>query len=190
MAIQDSNSERRNLSLLSLCIVVYYAAGGHLADETVRLQIINVSFSKPVVLVYFIWSILFWFCFRYWLLNHNNYKESLFIEMDSTTVSLFFYKYLVSRFGLSSNFSNSYYQDRHWVKVCKSAPPGIKFQHTYKAGTGHQQNEFIEIETIADKFHLIGHAVIIAFCKPTISGYFTPYVLFLAAILLGLKDWL
>jgi len=175
---------------LSICIVIYYAAGGHIVDETVRLQIINVSFSKPEILAYFVWCMLLWFCFRYWLLNHSDWKKNLFAEMEDTAVSLFLYKYLVSRFKLSSNYSKSYHKDKHWVKVSQRNPLGLVFQHLYQTDIGQQKSAFIEKLTTPDQLHLIGHAVIIAFCKPTISGYFTPYILFSAAILLGLNDWL
>ena len=44
LAYQDSNPERRNLTVLSLCIIIFYLAGGAFLSNEVRLQVINVKF--------------------------------------------------------------------------------------------------------------------------------------------------
>jgi hypothetical protein len=55
MAIQDSNAERRNLTLLSMSIIVYYAAGG-VFDGGVKLPLVNLHFENKAALAYFLWG--------------------------------------------------------------------------------------------------------------------------------------
>ena len=189
MAIQDSNPERRNLSLLSISIITFYAAGGEVIDNVVRFQIINVGFHKPEVLAYFVWGILCWFCFRYWLLNRDGWKKELFKEMvDTSNYSFLLHRHIVKKFGLGTNFSRSYYVDKHWVALCPKGPLGLVYQHIFKDDTGSQQSETKDINTLLDKILLTLFGATMFFRKPTLSGYFVPYFLFLSAVLLGVQS--
>jgi hypothetical protein len=69
MAIQDSNPERRNLLVLSLCFIVFFLGGGAFSKGEVRLQVITVTFSRPEILSLIIWLLLFWFLYRYWVIS-------------------------------------------------------------------------------------------------------------------------
>jgi len=89
MAIQDSNPERRNVLVTSLSIIVFYLAGGEFTDSTVRLQMVNVHFSNPEILGYFIWGLLIWFFFRYWLIHQGSWKEEFYNEICSVPHILF-----------------------------------------------------------------------------------------------------
>lgn len=64
--INDSSPERRNLMVLSISIMLFYYAGGHVTSNVVSLPMISVEFSRPEVLVGAIWVALFWFIYRYW----------------------------------------------------------------------------------------------------------------------------
>ncbi len=188
MAIQDSNPERRNLSLLSISIIIYYAAGGEVIDDVVRLHVINVSFQKPEVLAYFVWGILCWFCFRYWQLNRDSWKKELFKEMvDVSHHSSFLYSHLVKKFGLGGDFSNSHFEDRHWVKISHKGPLAITFQHIYKDDSGAQKSETKEIQSIPDYVLLTLYGATMFFIRPTLSGYFVPYILFVLAVFFGIQ---
>jgi len=67
MPYSDSNPERRNLTVLSLAIIVYYLAGGEFLNNEVKLVIINAKFNNPSVLIAFVWVMLCWFLFRYFV---------------------------------------------------------------------------------------------------------------------------
>jgi len=62
---------RKNLVLTSICIIVFYSAGGtFIADSSdglaIRLQVINVAFENRLVLACFAWGMLVFFAFQFW----------------------------------------------------------------------------------------------------------------------------
>jgi hypothetical protein len=189
MALQDSNAERRNLTVLSVSIILYFLAGGALTSDIVRLQVINVEFQNPEVLKYFVWILLLWFGFRYWLLNKGSWKEPLVNELCSReTCSAIYYPHLIKLFGLSEDYSLSYYKDRHWVKLEKSSVNLVEFKHIFRSESGQQLSKKLEAETISDKIIIFRCIVELFFRQPTISGYFVPYFIFLWALFLIVKS--
>ena len=87
MAINDTSPERRNLILMSLAFIVFYAGDGSFNDGIVKFMLINVTFSKPYVLAYFSWLILFWFCLRYWQKSGFKFWQNLTSEITSSKIS-------------------------------------------------------------------------------------------------------
>ncbi|MEW8073610.1 MAG: hypothetical protein AB2826_24625 [Candidatus Thiodiazotropha sp.] len=81
MAISDNNPERRNLVLASIAFVIYYAAGGSVSDENIRILVINITFSKPEALAFFAWGMLCWFALRFWQKNGFSFWGSLVGEI-------------------------------------------------------------------------------------------------------------
>jgi len=86
MAISDNNSERRNLILASLAFILFYAAGGSLIDDKVRVIIVNLSFSKIHILVSFAWIMLLWFCLRFWQKSGFKFWTSILSEIMSSKI--------------------------------------------------------------------------------------------------------
>lgn len=80
--MHDQNPERRNLLISSLGFLLYFLAGGSLADDVVRIQLINLKFENPTIFVVFAWIILFWFLFRYWLLHSGKFKRDFRGELQ------------------------------------------------------------------------------------------------------------
>ena len=74
MPVSDNNPERRNLTVTSLCFSAYFLAGGHFQDAVVKLQVVNVEFEKPFVLVFMAWAMLFWFALRYWQTSQGEFN--------------------------------------------------------------------------------------------------------------------
>lgn len=70
--INDSSPERRNLMVLSISIILYYAAGGSITDPVVKFPMVNVEFSRPEILGIAVWVALFWFAFRYWQVTRDS----------------------------------------------------------------------------------------------------------------------
>ena len=81
MPVSDTNPERRNLILMSLAFIIFYAGGGKLAEDTMRLMFVNITFSKPYVLAYFAWAMLMWFCLRFWQKSGFKFWSSLTTEI-------------------------------------------------------------------------------------------------------------
>jgi len=81
--MQDNNPERRNLIAISLAILIYFLAGGELADDVIRIQLVNLVFQKPIVLSAFVWVVFIWFLYRYWLLHTEQFTRNLREEIKN-----------------------------------------------------------------------------------------------------------
>ena len=79
--MQDQNPERRNLLVASIGFLLYFLAGGTLADDVVRIQLINLKFENPAIFATFAWMILLWFLFRYWLLHSGKFEREFKKEL-------------------------------------------------------------------------------------------------------------
>ncbi|WP_286262041.1 hypothetical protein [Thalassotalea atypica] len=187
MALQDSNPERRNLSVLALSIIIFFLADGKFTDNTVRLQVINIDFSNPQILVVFVWGLLVWFMFRYWLIHQGEWRKDFYAEL-SYVPKFFYNKYLTKKFGLTNDYSRSYHDDRHWFMFDNNHGNSLKFKHIFKSEANAQLNETKDIITLGDKLLLFLCAIYIFFRKPSLSGHFVPYFLFLWACGLGVRN--
>ena len=92
MAIQDSDPERRNLVITSLSFIVFYLAGGHIPENTLKLQIVNITFNNTHVLIITAWLMLAWFAIRYW----QTHKGLMTNEIVKDTCSLLENKALIN----------------------------------------------------------------------------------------------
>ncbi len=113
----DTNAARRNLVVISLAFIVYFFAGGSFTDTTVRLQVINAEFSKPIVLVFIAWTIFFWFLYRYWLTHKGSFSREFNKEFSPWHLKSYLYEYLASKTLGSGDDSDAYF------------PKAIKWQH-------------------------------------------------------------
>ena len=72
MPIEESNPERKNLTILSTAIIVYDIAGGKFKDDVVQFPLVSLTFENRENLSLILLFFLLWFCFRYWqYLNQN-----------------------------------------------------------------------------------------------------------------------
>lgn len=69
MQLYENSPERRNLNALALSIIIYVLAGGSIESTSVKLLVTAITLERPWVISLSVWIILFWFCFRYWLVN-------------------------------------------------------------------------------------------------------------------------
>lgn len=81
MAIQDTDAERRNLSVTSIAFIAYFAGGGFV-DGAINLGVINATFSKPKVLAVMAWVILLWFFYRYWVTHKKAFSKAYWSEIN------------------------------------------------------------------------------------------------------------
>jgi hypothetical protein len=185
--ISDNNPERRNLVVLSISIILYFLADGKITDDNVRLQVINVTFGEPEVLGKFVWVLLIWFIYKYWLNNKGSWKNGFYGEAHCGFVTKYCYPYIVKKFTLSDDYSNSLYSDRHWVSF-NSYDNGFRFSHVSKAENKGQKHDIRNIETFTDKL-LVAAVTIVTFIKePSLSTYFMPYIFAFVAIIFGIKN--
>ncbi|MGY8915356.1 MAG: hypothetical protein ACKVJF_09800 [Flavobacteriales bacterium] len=187
MAIQDSNAERRNLTVLSMSIIVYYAAGGEF-DGDVKLPLINLHFENKAVLAYFLWGILGWFLLRYWMVNKESWQDSHRHDLINAIPYRMIEVYLKFRFSSkvarNPNFERN---SRYSITIDNDK----KIQFIAKLATGQfSPSERIEPKGILDKLYLSILCLYLFVTRQTLSGYFTPYLLFIIAVCLGVSDWL
>jgi hypothetical protein len=67
VAIEDDNPIRKNLTILSTAIIVFYLSEGSLKNNEMTLELINFHFGDIEFLKVFVWVMLIWFLFRYYL---------------------------------------------------------------------------------------------------------------------------
>lgn len=193
----DNNPDRRNLIMLSLSIIIFYLGGGTLTDnsETVKLQLINVTFQNPQILVYFVWIMLFWFAYRYWLLNRDSWQREYNDEMPriySTKLSSYFQKHFQKHFQEHLNLEDDSILISTALVYSSSVPPGIgfKFKNRIRNVQGSHKEVFGDITTPYDYYIIIVCTIVTAIFKPTLTSYFTSYFLFAVAVGLGLSHWI
>lgn len=129
---------------------------------------------------------LVWFCYRYWQLNQGEWKRPLLKEIvESKLTNKILYKHLLSLFSLGSDYSKSYFEKKHWVKISHSGPDKIIFQHIYKEENENQNSESKEITGFYSKFLIFLCGFWVCIRHPHAATYFVPYALFFWAVILG-----
>ncbi|WP_309046012.1 hypothetical protein [Marinobacter sediminicola] len=99
MAFQDSNPERRNLSITSLAFIVYFFAGGRFEESKVTLNVINANFERPFILAAIAWLALFWFIYRYWLVHSGDFSSNFTREFSAWSNKPCFRKFAERKMG-------------------------------------------------------------------------------------------
>lgn len=183
MAISESVPERRNLVVLSLAIILFYAAGGNFLDNTLALQVVRIEFSNRNFLRIFVWVSLVWFAYRYWLVQQGTWREGYLNELSSDECKFIYYTHLVRRFQLS----NSGAENKHSVCIdVRTQGNKLKFLHVCRDDSGKQILAYIEPTFRRDGFRLLLCHIYIFFRRPSLSTYFFPYALFITAIVFGI----
>jgi hypothetical protein len=79
--IQDSDAARRNLTVTSIGFLIYFWCGGSLENDSLKLPMISVEFSRPNVVALLSWVALIWFFYRYRLAHKSKFKEKFEYEL-------------------------------------------------------------------------------------------------------------
>lgn len=99
MAFQDSNPERRNLSITSLAFIIFFFAGGRFEESKVTLSVINANFERPLILAVIAWLALFWFIYRYWLVHSGDFSSNFAKEFSAWSSKFCFRKFAERKMG-------------------------------------------------------------------------------------------
>lgn len=182
MPYSDNNPERRNLTVLSLAIIVYYLAGGQFLDGKVNLMLINATFTNPSMLIAIVWVMLCWFLFRYIVTNKQ--QDSHAMHQTATITNM-------------NNYLTRQYLDKH------SETPLIAHLNNTKIyfntnnkwtmrfdpidGTRGELNS--ELNGILGYLVKTLYMIKIALKNRLITDYYTPYLLFLWAVGLGIYNY-
>ena len=190
--IQDSNPERRNLTVFSLAIILYYFADGSLIGNDVKLHIVNIKFSNPGVISIFLWAALCWFCLRFYQTTRGKYLAAYKEEIKNFSNNWLLRLYANRVFGISYNKKNGYnhakidYEKNYWYISCQKIGDITYDENNviigYEGGKGWTNNKKIT--------GFMGFAILLYFrilsvlIKPAFSSFVFPYILFFTAILL------
>jgi hypothetical protein len=180
MPLHDSCPERRNLVTLSSCIIMFYLAGGEFTDHSLRLQIINVSFSKPDALVIGLWLLLFWFCYRYWLVMQGSWVEGFHKEIENDSIcKLLLRQHLLKRFKIQElDGAASNEQHRFTLFIYGHYNQDIQFTHIENSVATNT----VPCCTLGDKIVIAICGAYLFFRRPSLSTYFIPYLFFICAV--------
>lgn len=91
---------RKNMTVMSFMIIVFFFAGGHIPDTGVilKLPLSNIEFAKPERLLYVLWVMMAWWIYRYFTLG----AWSEFVKWFDVDIQFKFKKGLVTRFLLTA----------------------------------------------------------------------------------------
>jgi hypothetical protein len=188
MPVHDSNPERRNLTVLSLCIILFYIGGGEFNDRSIKLQVVNVDFSRPEVLACFAWGLLGWFCFRYWQVHQGEWKEKFGLEVTKGGIDCtsFFRNYLNKKIKASYDSSFTGFENLYKVELATTGINNTLYFKCFLKNEANQKKErsFI-ISSNPDRFIFFRYAIRMSVRCSSVPGYFVPYLLFFTAFFLG-----
>ncbi|MBP5064993.1 hypothetical protein HUT27_12915 [Pseudomonas chlororaphis] len=86
MAFTEPNLHSRNLKLISMMFIVYWALGLAPAGDSIRLIFINYEITNPAALPWIAHTILLYFAWRFYLSSRNMIKHG-FIKTINTNLS-------------------------------------------------------------------------------------------------------
>lgn len=194
MAFQDSDPERRNLMLTSLAFIAYFFAGGEFKETTVRLQVVNVNFTRPEILALISWMTLFWFLYRYWQTHTGAFEKGFRAEFYKFYTKPYISRYISKKIGknLITNEDEGYRIDGMRIE-------GYKIYITYSyvlSVIRNMSTKEIEIftnkkdsngEVSLNEFYglLLKIRMVLECCAkyPSFSSYIVPYILFVFVII-------
>jgi hypothetical protein len=124
MPYQESNPERRNLTVASLAFLTYFWGGGHLSSSSVKLFIVDAQFTRPGILAVMAWAMLFWFFYRYWLMHWGSYWATFHPEVNKRSREIAYLRNLVepdARKAVKSSHTFTQMEHAHlqWDKKTK-----------------------------------------------------------------------
>lgn len=192
MSMEDSNVERRNLMVTSIAFIAYFYSNGKIASNEVQIQVINVVFSDPTVLVAMAWILLFWFFYRYWLAHQGDFRKGfnkeLYSLIDTKILQDFLSKKLeppqpsVAEGGWCA--TQFLIENNSLVVQCRYYQ-FVSINEEGRISKDHPQGTFKKI-SLSDYKGRIVKVRLYLFCminRPSFSDLLVPYILFLLALL-------
>jgi hypothetical protein len=198
--MHDSSPERRNLIVASLAFIIFFLAGGEVTDNTIRVQFINVHFTRSHVLAVFAWALLCWFAYRYWLTHTGLFLEAFDKEIRFWSSRKFVREYIAKRVGKpvvvdsaeGVHISGIYLIGLKLVANVLYAKKIGRDKKTYEPnmwdgqeGIEPGQIPFDGVRGFTTKLRIFIECFL---AKPSFSSYIVPNVLFVAAITLGVAN--
>lgn len=194
MTIFEANPERRNLLVMSLSFIVYFLAGGKFEGGSVKLYVINVTFEHSIVLSFFAWFLLIWFAWRYWLTFRNEYRKISDTELQKNSNNFISRAYVSNKTGLEYKKIGGFLRcivsphnhNELSISVIENATYDENGQLTNIRQGESQTVVFKGFFGWSTKFSIY---LMTLLNEKGMSTIYTPYILFILAVLLGLWRW-
>lgn len=193
MAVSDNNPERRNLNLTSLSIIIFFLAEGTFA-KTIKLPLISISFSKPIVLAVTIWVMLFWFALRYWQTYKGSFKMSYYEDIKQLKFAKPVVAYTENKTGKPFQDSDGFVikdinKSRGYLAInIAEIHGGHRNEDGSFSNYSTKASKYIKIEGFSGKLLQLYLFLKLALIKPSFGDYLLPYVLFVVAVVMGFKN--
>ncbi|MDM5264510.1 hypothetical protein PF327_09910 [Sulfurovum sp. XTW-4] len=162
MTIHDSSPERRNLTILSTSVILFYLAEGKVIGGQLKINMLNVEFAKSEILFSSIFIFLLWFLFRYWLVERDAAAEAFRKEVSKINLA-----------NIYKNIVDKKYNNNHAFYLYRSGEP-------YSL----DPNNNAKIKGAKGAFFRAYIYVWMFLSRPTLSGYYIPYLLAYVALFL------
>ena len=201
MAIEDSDPERRNLTVMSGAFIIYYLAGGSFDEKQITLEVVNMHFSRPSVLAGIAWIMLLWFVYRYWQMNKEKFSEKFPEELDKYNTRQYFEWYLnrtlpPSPLPTSQSGGRYYPRGIYWeegnLRIIYSAAHGVS--RNSKGKVVGMQGPTSDGKHICTDWlgWVLAIATTVECCvkEPSFVSYVMPYLLAALAFSLGIASFI
>ena len=191
MPFTDGNAERRNLTILSLSIIVFFLGDAELEGDRIGLPLINVVFTNHQVLIAIVWAMLAWFVFRHWQENHDDYVGKLNETIRAKAERSRHVKRVVKA-AANKESSDAVEVEIHDLR---RQPIGREWKASF---TTRRPGEAINTDPKMKYFVFKGWKgrlsmtilkMSLSLTNGFIIGYWTPYVLCFFAVILGIDAW-
>ncbi|WP_278403636.1 hypothetical protein [Pseudoalteromonas ruthenica] len=207
MSLQDSNAERRNLTLISLSFIIYIIGEGSLTENELRLQVISVTFRDIEALTMIVWAAFAWCLYRYAVVNRGAFVDEYSRDINSLKDHRFLISYLNHLTGKSIRSRNSLnflggdsslvVESLHrkglffYARICeKKINISIENKVSGERRVENGLYELVRLGGIRGFFVSVRLLFSAAIFRPSFFGYISPYLLSFFAIFLAIDKYI
>ncbi|VVT32437.1 membrane hypothetical protein [Marinobacter salarius] len=186
--IADGHAERRNLTVLSIAIIVYFLGGATLKGHDLNLPMVSITFTNTWVLVVMVWVSLAWFQFRYWQEARANYRRDTNSKIESHAKGDGGLKrYIQKESGHQENESIVISIERFNRSPSKTATWSATYSPRNKnsPSTGVKASNTIDFDGLSGKLSVIRFHLKLFRLEGSILAYWSPFILSAVAWILG-----
>lgn len=191
MVISDSDPERRNLMLASLAFIIYYTAGGALSEDTLRLPMVSIEFSRPFVVGIFAWAMLLWFAVRYWQTHKRAYAQAFQKEASSLGRHPMIIAYAARRLEKPHNVIGGFetHQLRTVGRWNVEVADIVSVKEDGDPGQFNEENQrHIRVDGFRGAVIRLFFRAKLSLQEPAFGAYVVPYLLFVFAVVVSLAS--
>ena len=188
MPVQDSNPERRNLTVLSLAFVAYYYCGGSAVSDHVSFQLVSMKFSRPELLAVLVWMSLLWFLLRYWQANRGKFEGKFITELQQYKERPYLLRFIAERTGLRPREVDGFTINSVFRRDGRFLVQYVKLRKVTLNADGSIQSfqpgdaDITSFRGVRGKWVLLRLLATSALEHPSFAEYIAPYIFFFVAI--------